>query len=230
MHNEHILVVEDEAALRDTIIEAMEFVGFKVTACENGLEALMKTVNLQPDLVICDVNMPVMSGFDYMKRIKEVLSDPPPVIMLTAHVQVKDRTQGLRLGASEYLAKPFDTRQMLDVVAERLKRKKAWAPRLAEHAEHHSRKIAGVQDEEPIVFNLSQVIYLQGIGDTVKVKLKRGRETVINSNLEEFTFLLEDNFTRWNDLIILHSAIDEMTESDLVLKDETAFSTEESTA
>jgi DNA-binding response OmpR family regulator len=99
-----VLVVDDEPRLVDVLRMNLEVEGYRVLEASNGLEALARLKEDLPDLVILDVMMPEMDGFETLKRIREVSS--VPVIMLTVRNEESDRIRGLEIGADDYIPKP----------------------------------------------------------------------------------------------------------------------------
>lgn len=110
-----ILVVEDEKHLNRIISEAVEDEGYSVDSCYNGLEALEYLECAQYDVIILDVMMPKMNGFELVKRLRD-RGDRTPVLFLTARDAVADRVQGLESGGDYYLTKPFDFKELMAVV------------------------------------------------------------------------------------------------------------------
>ena len=106
-----VLVVDDEARLIDLIRMNLELEGFRVLEAANGYEALERLKEDLPDLIILDVMMPEMDGFETLKHIREVST--VPVMMLTVRNEEGDRIRGLDLGADDYLTKPFSPRELL---------------------------------------------------------------------------------------------------------------------
>ncbi len=105
----HILVVDDEPEIVRMVVKIMESIGHRVSTAKDGEEAIQKVQDDQPDLVILDLNIPKMDGFEVCKRIKDSDSTRSlPVVMLTAaYPTVEDATRGLGMGADEYVVKPF---------------------------------------------------------------------------------------------------------------------------
>jgi len=115
-----ILVVDDEARVRQFIRLNLELEGFEVFEASNGLEALQKVKELLPDLVILDVMMPEMDGFETLEMIREVSN--VPVIMLTVRADESDKVRGLELGADDYVTKPFSPRELVSRIRAVLRR------------------------------------------------------------------------------------------------------------
>ena len=105
-----ILVVEDEAAIRDLITINLELVGYKVFTAEDGLKAKEFLEKNCVDLILLDVMIPGMDGFTLINEIKKY---DTPIIFVTARESVLDRVKGLRLGADDYIVKPFETVELL---------------------------------------------------------------------------------------------------------------------
>ena len=105
-----ILVVEDEAAIRDLISINLSLVGYEVFTAEDGLEAKEFLESNRVDLILLDVMIPGIDGFSLIEKIKKYNI---PVIFVTAKESVLDRVKGLRLGAEDYIVKPFETIELL---------------------------------------------------------------------------------------------------------------------
>ena len=105
-----LLIVEDEPDMLDTLAEAMRGEGYAVDEAADGDDGLFKALEIDYDLIICDVMMPVHDGFELLRRLRQVKKTP--VLMLTARSKVLDRIQGLDTGADDYLAKPVDLNEL----------------------------------------------------------------------------------------------------------------------
>ena len=118
--HELILVVDDESRMTRFIRMNLELEGYRVIEASNGPEALEKTRTRLPDLVILDVMMPGMDGFETLQLIREVSSTP--VIMLTVRADEEDKVRGLESGADDYVTKPFGSRELASRVKAVLRR------------------------------------------------------------------------------------------------------------
>jgi DNA-binding response OmpR family regulator len=105
-----ILVVDDEPAIVDLIKINLELEGFETLSCHSGKQALKLAQAANPDLILLDIMMPDMDGFEVCKSIQDLNI---PIIMLTAKNDIKDKLYGLELGADDYITKPFDGRELL---------------------------------------------------------------------------------------------------------------------
>jgi DNA-binding response OmpR family regulator len=116
----NILIAEDETDIRNLLKIHLESNGYQVLACTNGLEALEVMDKNQIQLAVLDVMMPVLDGYQVLKRIRE--TSDIPVLFLTARDQDMDKVLGLGLGADDYLTKPFSMAELVARVAALLRR------------------------------------------------------------------------------------------------------------
>ena len=115
-----ILVVDDEPRIIEAVGMNLELEGYQVSGASNGYEALQKLTEELPDLVILDVMMPEMDGFETLREIREVST--VPVIMLTVRGEEIDKVKGLDLGADDYVTKPFSPKELVSRVKAVLRR------------------------------------------------------------------------------------------------------------
>jgi two-component system KDP operon response regulator KdpE len=108
---EHILVVDDDKALLQVLELTLSEHGYEVSCATSGLQALRLIFQRQPDLVILDISIPELNGWDVCQRIRE-MSDIP-ILILTAYCEQENRIKGLTLGADDYVVKPFDIPELL---------------------------------------------------------------------------------------------------------------------
>jgi DNA-binding response OmpR family regulator len=116
-----ILVVEDETKMQQGLRDNLEFEGYEVKVVSKGNDGLNELLNNSYDLVVLDVMLPQLSGFDVLKKAREK-GVATPVIMLTAKGEEVDRVLGLELGADDYVTKPFSLRELIARVKAVLRR------------------------------------------------------------------------------------------------------------
>jgi two-component system KDP operon response regulator KdpE len=143
-----VLVVDDESRMIRFVRMNLELEGFQVAEASNGMEALEKVRDELPDLVILDVMMPEMDGFETLERLREIST--VPVIMLTVKGDEEDRIRGLELGADDYVTKPFSPRELASRVRAVLRR--------AEMPSPVAKTIIKVDDHLQIDFRQREVI------------------------------------------------------------------------
>jgi DNA-binding response OmpR family regulator len=127
---ERILVVDDEPRFVRLVEANLNTEGFEVIKAKNGQQAVDLTVSEKPDLVLLDVMMPEMDGFQACERIREFST--VPIIMLTAKGEEDQRVRGLNIGADDYIVKPFSATELLARVRAVLRRGQRSAPDFAE--------------------------------------------------------------------------------------------------
>lgn len=122
-----ILVIEDQSNVRDNIVELLGAEDFETFAAEDGMAGINIAQAHHPDLILCDVMMPDLDGYDVLNVLRQ---DPAtamiPFVFLTAKAATKDIRQGMNLGADDYLTKPFTRTELLQAVSSRLSRQKTF--------------------------------------------------------------------------------------------------------
>jgi DNA-binding response OmpR family regulator len=120
MSQQRILVVEDEAEIAGYLRRGLSFEGFVVETAADGQAALIAARERPPDVIVLDVMLPKIDGFEVARRIRS--ASDVPIIMLTARDAVPDRVQGLEVGADDYLVKPFAFEELLARIKAQLRR------------------------------------------------------------------------------------------------------------
>ena len=108
----HILVVDDDQAVRDSLARSLHYSGYEVTTASDGVEALARLSAFRPDAVIMDVMMPRLDGLETTRSLRSSGNDVP-ILVLTARDAVGDRVDGLDAGADDYMAKPFSFEELV---------------------------------------------------------------------------------------------------------------------
>jgi two-component system response regulator RegX3 len=160
-----ILVVEDEAAIRDGLADVLVYHGYRVDTVADGREGLDKALSGQYDLILLDVMLPGRDGFSICDAIRKVDRDQP-VIMLTAKTSDADIINGLALGADDYVAKPFSIAQLVLRVKAVLRRSRAAIAmavriQLDGDIEIDTQNLAGRRGPEPLAFTRREIEILQ---------------------------------------------------------------------
>jgi DNA-binding NarL/FixJ family response regulator len=123
--SEQLLLVDDEPGLREAVQAYLEDSGFEVAVASNAMEGLALAQQKLPDLVITDIMMPQVDGYEFLKQLRE---DPQfktlPVVFLTARGMTVDRIQGYNAGCDAYLSKPFDPDELVAIVTNLLERQR----------------------------------------------------------------------------------------------------------
>lgn len=116
-----ILVIEDDPLIRETLEYSLKGAGFTISAAENGVQGLTKAKESKPDLVLLDLLMPEMDGFEVSKKIRE-FDDNVPIIMITALEDQRNKLKGFSVGADDYITKPFSIEELVARINANLKR------------------------------------------------------------------------------------------------------------
>jgi DNA-binding response OmpR family regulator len=111
-----ILIIEDEKRIRDSIIEFLELNQYKVFGAENGEVGIRVAYEEKPDLIFCDMMMPVLDGMGVLKAINSSTLAGTPFIFLTAQAQTNELNTAVSLGADGYIYKPFKSKELINVI------------------------------------------------------------------------------------------------------------------
>lgn len=160
-----ILVVEDEAAIRDGLVDVLVFHGYEVDSTGDGREGLDKSLTGRYDMILLDIMLPGVDGYTICNEVRSVDRDQP-IIMLTARTSDEDIIQGLKLGADDYVAKPFSVAQLVLRVAAVLRRSQAGAERalqisLGGGVDIDTRNLAGRRGDEMLAFTRREMDILE---------------------------------------------------------------------
>ncbi len=160
-----ILVVEDESAIRDGLVDVFVYHGYDVDSTGDGNDGLTRALTGRYDLIVLDIMLPGMDGYAICNAIRQV-DRQQPIIMLTAKTSDEDIIQGLKLGADDYVAKPFSVAQLVLRVAAVLRRSKAGIAQeqiisLGGDVEIDTANLAGRRGEEALTFTRREIDILE---------------------------------------------------------------------
>ena len=111
-----IVIIDDEVKLREAIVELFSFIGYQIIEAQDGLDGLEIVQLHRPDLIICDVMMPKLDGYGFLKKHLASKYASIPVVLLTAKTEELDAIIGKGLGAKEYIKKPFSFQELKRLV------------------------------------------------------------------------------------------------------------------
>ena len=129
-----VLVADDDRAIRQSLTTALELNGYQVTACKDGVEALAAFRSDRPDVLVLDVMMPGVDGLGVC-RVLRAEGDRTPILMLTARADEVDKLVGFKLGADDYMTKPFSPRELDARIEALLRRQRSTGPAQANRRE-----------------------------------------------------------------------------------------------
>ena len=118
-----ILLIEDNDEIRENTAEILELSNYKVITAENGKRGVELAMGNKPDLIVCDIMMPVLDGYGVLMTLqKNTDTQNIPFIFLTAKAERNDFRKGMELGADDYITKPFEGSELLNAIESRLKK------------------------------------------------------------------------------------------------------------
>lgn len=119
-----VLIIEDDITLRDNTSDFLKEEGYEVYTADDGVKGIQVAIEIVPDIILCDISMPKMDGYEVCQTLQSVLTtNSIPFIFLTAKTQKEDLRQGMQMGADDYITKPFDYDELLKTVKIRLEKK-----------------------------------------------------------------------------------------------------------
>ncbi len=203
-----ILLIEDNVIIRENTADILELAGYQVYVAENGKVGVEKALAVKPDLVICDIMMPVLDGYGVL----QILNTNPqltgtPFIFLTAKTERTDLRKGMDLGADDYLMKPFDESDLLRVIEARLNRISHLKPsvnpvtaplppvqednlnRFLQETYHEGKFQSFTTDRKPHVIPKKQYVYLEGDEPIRLFYLKSGQVKTVRTNADGKEFI-----------------------------------------
>jgi len=131
-----IVLIEDNKDLRENIVDILELAGYQVIAAENGEKGIIKAKQFKPNLIICDIMMPKVDGYEVLQKLGEDESTARiPFIFMTAKTNRADVRFGMNLGADDYLTKPFEEKELLEAIDCRLKKNEFLKKEIAKNME-----------------------------------------------------------------------------------------------
>jgi two-component system LytT family response regulator len=193
---EYILIVEDDKNIRETLQDIFEMSGYQVSTAINGKLGYDSIIEKCPDIVVCDVDMPVLDGFELLVALNQRLKDTavPPFLFLTAKVEPQFLRQGMNLGADDYIFKPFDHIDILNSVRLRLDKRS----RLLKNGDLEDlkvkisifEKLALPCDEGLILISFDDIIKCQADRAYCTFHLANGKSILVSKSMKEFEQLL----------------------------------------
>ena len=147
-----VLVVEDDANIRDLLSRGLKFAGFAVGAVGNGKDAVLATEKGKPDVIVIDVMLPDMNGFGVTTKIRALGIDCP-ILFLTARDEVDDKVMGLTIGGDDYMTKPFSLDEVVARIHAILRRTKAASAETESNAVIEAGEITINEDSQEVTVN-----------------------------------------------------------------------------
>ncbi|MGA7721748.1 MAG: response regulator [Ignavibacteriaceae bacterium] len=190
-----LLVIEDEDDIRENIREIFEFTGYEVISAARGADGIKLAVKYNPDLILCDIAMPELDGFE----VKKALSDKKqtsviPFIFLTARADIKSIREGLELGADDYIVKPIHANELVTAVNKRMDRISEL--RAAQKNNTPSKKLT-IDDKIPL--NTGKGLLFVLVNNIVAVSVKEDYTMVFTSEAKKI--IIKKTIKSWESIL-----------------------------
>jgi CRP-like cAMP-binding protein/FixJ family two-component response regulator len=211
-----ILLIEDNKDVRENTAEILELANYKVRTAPNGKEGIRQVQIKKPDLIICDIMMPELDGYGVLHILgKDVETSSIPFIFLTAKTEKSDFRKGMTMGADDYLTKPFDDTELLNVVEARFRKSEILKAEFAKTAEGLSDFIDQARGMEeltkisaeckPRKYSKREGIYIEGNHPSGVYFINKGKVKTYKSNADAKEYITglfkEGDFFGYNSLL-----------------------------
>ncbi len=175
-----ILIIEDEYPVRISIREILEGANYEVFAASDGLDGIQLAKEIKPNLIICDIMMPGLTGFEVIEKLKkEEIFNSIPFIFLSAKAELSDLRNGMELGADDYITKPFRAQNLLKTVETRLQKFEAIQQRKVEPADEEPEgKQSTLTENDRLFINVKNKPQIVKVCDIICIKAQGEYSTV----------------------------------------------------
>lgn len=197
-----ILAIEDEKPVLTNIIEILESGGFNAIGAENGAVGVQLATKEIPDLIICDVMMPVLDGYGVLKQLRsQPLTEIIPFVFLTAKADKGDLRQGMNLGADDYLSKPFRRKELLEAVNTRLEKQAAVMQKYLSQVQMAQGLQAKMQDLQQLS-ETKEGLLMKLVGDLrdplskINLAIKMLKNTPPGASRDRYLEILQEEFDK----------------------------------
>lgn len=172
--NEKILIIEDDKDVSINLETLLFEEGYTVFTAVDGVDGINKVKELKPDLIICDIQMPKMTGFEVIKTLSFLDEiSTIPFLFLSARVEASDIRDGMRLGADDYLLKPFDTDELLETIKNRLLKVAKLQGKYKKEVEENSTEKKKYSENDNIFFTIKDKPQFVKINTIVYIQAER---------------------------------------------------------
>lgn len=208
-----ILIIDDDKSVRESTKELLEIVGYEVKVAEDGTKGIKNAKEFLPDIIICDISMPVLDGYSVFKELnKDPKTSIIPFIFLTAKAELSDLKYGMQLGADDFISKPFSSNELLNSIDLRLKKKDRIINFYTNGNSHKEPKlknhpVRNILDKEsqillmvgnhPQNFKISNLVCIESLEKYSKVLTSDGKKVIVRKMMKEWEEMLPaDLFVR----------------------------------
>jgi DNA-binding LytR/AlgR family response regulator len=212
-----VLIIDDDESIRESTQTLLEVVGYDVKVAEDGAKGIKLALEFIPDIIICDIAMPIMDGYSVLNELgKNSKTSSIPFIFLTAKIEMSDLKQGMQLGADDYICKPFTSSELLKSIEIRLEKKNKLRESLKSetvknNSDNNTKKlnkdsqIIVMAGDHPQNLILNSIVYIKSLEKYSKVFTSDGKKIVVKKLLKEWESLLpEEIFIRIHKTTIIN--------------------------
>lgn len=191
----NVLIIEDDEVIRNNTAEILELASYRAIKAENGKIGVKLAIKENPDIIICDIAMPIMDGFEVLHLLsKNPATAAIPFIFLTAKAEKADMRKGMNMGADDYIIKPFEEMELLEAIEVRLKKSEGFKKEYSRDVKGLNEFITstkGVDDLSKLTADKKirkvrkkEMIYLEGDESGNVVFINKGKVKIFNMNRE----------------------------------------------
>lgn len=220
-----ILLIEDDPDIRSNIADLLELNNYSVFSTDNGTEGVKLAAELKPDMIICDIMMPRMSGYEVKNNLMtDEVTAKIPFIFLTAKAEMDDLRKGMMMGADDYIIKPFSKDDLLKSVSVRLERFKNLKTELNSKTEKKiTDKILINSNNNTQIIEIANIAYIESEGNYTNISLTSGKTISVKKLLKEWEKILPtDVFRRIHQSTIINfnliSKVERLTNRSLFIR------------
>lgn len=198
-----ILIIEDEQPVRTGIRDLLEIKNYKTFTADSGIEGLKFAKEILPDLIICDIKMPEVDGYEVLRQLnKDEATSCIPFIFLTAKTEMSDLRYGMSLGADDYIIKPFLAADLYKSIEVRLNKKEKIkqlnsgiknAPEDKESKKHIGEYLFITEGNKPQFVKINEIVCIAAFNEYTNIFLNNSRKLVIRKTINEWEHALPDN-------------------------------------
>lgn len=181
-----ILLIEDNPDIRDNTAEILEMANYQVLTAADGMQGVHMAFEHKPDLIICDITMPVLDGYGVLHMLhKRNALQATPFIFLTARAERSDMRKGMEMGADDFITKPFDAMELLQAIESRIKKARQLREEVAEGLSGFDSLLSVATGKDPLaalkeerntnVYKKKQVVYTEGNHATYLYYILKGK-------------------------------------------------------
>lgn len=207
-----ILIIEDDDSIRENIRQLLTRFGYEVYEAENGLKGVELSGEIMPELIVCDIMMPDLDGYEVLENLnRQTETAAIPFIFLTGRSEMSDLRYGMGLGADDYIIKPFKAGDLLRSIETRLKKKETILVSEQRVQKENTRNnqlnsnsviMAGTPPE---ILKISSIVYVNACGVYSEVHCSNGKTKLVRKLLKEWEAILpEEQFLRIHNSTVIN--------------------------